>query len=99
MCGVSVCLWEVVTNGELPYNEYPSTALLLVAMGKKKLVLEIPHLAPLILAKVIELCMNRDPEERPNFSQLSEILSTEETPGQPILATTPRLVDKIPYLQ
>jgi serine/threonine protein kinase len=73
-----VLVWEVVTNGQLPYREYPAISALIVAIGKKKAKLKIPNYAPPVLGRVIERCLQRDPGNRPHFEQLAEVLARDD---------------------
>ncbi len=73
-----VLVWEVVSNGELPYHKYTSLAAVFAALMKKKAVLEIPETAPQVLAELIGLCMQRNPEQRPDFEQLSKMLANND---------------------
>jgi serine/threonine protein kinase len=73
-----VLMWEVATNGELPYSDYAAISALIGALAKKKAILKIPDNAPTALAQAINLCLQRDPEQRPNFDRLTEVLQQEE---------------------
>ena len=73
-----VLVWEVVTNGDLPYSEYQAIPALAVAIATNKAKLKI-HSAPAVLSNVIALCLQRDSKKRPDFAHLAEILDGDDS--------------------
>ncbi|KAL0550613.1 hypothetical protein IC582_015135 [Cucumis melo] len=67
-----VALWELLT-GEIPYS---SMTPLQAAVGvvQKRLRPTIPKNVHPVLAELLERCWRHDPTERPNFSEILEIL-------------------------
>ncbi|XP_023552583.1 serine/threonine-protein kinase STY8-like isoform X1 [Cucurbita pepo subsp. pepo] len=67
-----IALWELLT-GEIPYS---SMTPLQAAVGvvQKRLRPTIPKNAHPVVAELLERCWRQDPTERPNFSEILEIL-------------------------
>ncbi len=74
-----VLVWEVVTNGDLPYHEYQAIPALAVAIATNKAKLKVPKSTPAVLSNVIKLCTQRDSKKRPDFVQAAELLDHDDS--------------------
>ncbi|CAF4893776.1 unnamed protein product, partial [Rotaria sp. Silwood1] len=63
--------WELATN-QIPYNGYPNDVVSdFVRRGDR---LDIPETAPTKFSMLIKKCWANDPKDRPDCSQLIEII-------------------------
>ncbi|KAL6062207.1 Vascular endothelial growth factor receptor 2 [Balamuthia mandrillaris] len=68
-----VCLWEIVTRGEEPFKGMaPVKAALHIC--ERGIKLDIPESAPTVLAEIITQCWATQPEERPTFKEIGNML-------------------------
>ncbi|XP_028548466.1 serine/threonine-protein kinase STY46-like [Dendrobium catenatum] len=67
-----IVLWELLT-GKLPY-EYLTPLQVAVGVVQKGLRPTIPKRTCPKLAQLLEMCWQQDPAQRPDFSEILEIL-------------------------
>ncbi|EAY16849.1 TKL family protein kinase [Trichomonas vaginalis G3] len=72
----AILLWELLAE-EIPYNGYSVPQIMrTVCMNDQRLT--IPQGTPPNLAKLIQLCWNRDPEKRPPFDRIFKIFKSHK---------------------
>eukprot|EP00118_Oscarella_pearsei_P022246 m.254213 g.254213 ORF g.254213 m.254213 type:complete len:570 (+) comp40380_c1_seq20:247-1956(+) len=64
-----VCIWEIMTHGDIPYEKEPATDLLMHLMEGRRL--DQPPACPTQVFSLMGQCWALSPEDRPNFHQLT----------------------------
>jgi len=71
-----VTAWEVITR-DVPYKNL-TLPQVVVGVVNETIQLEIPSSCPPILAQIMNLCWNRNPELRPSFADIVSLLKSWE---------------------
>ncbi|KAL6071656.1 Serine/threonine-protein kinase svkA [Balamuthia mandrillaris] len=68
-----VCLWEIVTKGEEPFDGL-NVVKAAIEICEKGTRLTIPQDAPKVLATIINQCWALSPKDRPTFAEIASML-------------------------
>ncbi|XP_046457032.1 mast/stem cell growth factor receptor kita-like [Daphnia pulex] len=71
-----VLLWEIFTLGKVPYPGLEGNHQL-VRQLEKGYRMEKPAYAPNYIGEIMSSCWKADPKERPSFSEMEEMISSE----------------------
>jgi serine/threonine protein kinase len=75
-----ILLWELVSGGDIPYSGYtPLQAA--VGVVQRGLRPTIPATCHPVVAQVMQYCWQPDPNARPEFEQVVELLRHTESPA------------------
>eukprot|EP01117_Protostelium_nocturnum_P000459 TRINITY_DN1052_c0_g2_i1.p1 TRINITY_DN1052_c0_g2~~TRINITY_DN1052_c0_g2_i1.p1 ORF type:complete len:1217 (+),score=369.42 TRINITY_DN1052_c0_g2_i1:191-3841(+) len=86
-----VCVWEILTVSD-PYPEHtPLEAAFMVVVEDKRLI--IPPGTDSTLASIMTACWDKDPEARPDMSQVYALLGGDST-AKPIQPRNPQIQKK-----
>ena len=67
-----VCMWEILSFGEKPFQSIKNTDVIHLIENKQRL--EKPYQCPDELYSIMMRCWEYDPLARPKFSQLNDII-------------------------
>lgn len=82
-----ILLWELVSGGDIPYSGYtPLQAA--VGVVQRGLRPTVPATCHPVVAQVMQYCWQPDPNARPEFEQIVELLRHTESPGDADSAST-----------
>jgi len=80
-----ILLWELVSGGDIPYSGYtPLQAA--VGVVQRGLRPTIPPSCQPVIAQVMQYCWQPDPNARPEFEQVVELLKHTDAPGESVEA-------------
>ena len=71
-----VTLWEIFSEGDLPYGSAYTNQQLIDAIKKKKAKLSAPDATPPQVATLLKICVSFSPELRPTFDDIVKDLGT-----------------------
>jgi serine/threonine protein kinase len=72
-----ILVWEIASNGKVPYEQFQSIASLVKAIQKKNVQLNVPDETAPLFKQIISLCTKKDPRRRPTFEQLDDLIKED----------------------